>query len=500
MRAKNPAAEARRAMDAAASYTEWQQAANALDEATGLAEWRADPASSHYHHAELALELTRFATARRQRDVAATVELLHESLHRWLNELLEPSLYQHAHGGTKHLISTYLGEVERIIEALVYQEIPGWSVSDKLREVQRAYRNLGRSALLLSGGATLGFYHLGVVKALWQARLLPEVISGASMGAMIAAGVCSRSDAELDELFAPGVPSIERVGLEWRSLAEAWGSGSLMRPERMYQTIVKNCGEYTFAQAHERSGRVLNISVAPTRIRQKPRVLSYLTAPDVWIPTAALASSAVPGLFPPVLLMQRGHDGGSRPYMPTERWIDGSFGSDLPMMRIGRLHNVNHFIVSQTQPHALPLMSGIRRRGLLGMATETAASMARAQGVPLTEAGRRLAGRTPLRGPAEMLHSMVNQEYRGDIDIHPRFEPLEYRKLLKNPSERDLEHFVREGERAAWPKLAMIAEHTRISRCLARCERHLLRLRAEERARRAARPDLYGEEPDGSED
>ncbi|MFT5430944.1 MAG: TAG lipase/steryl ester hydrolase/phospholipase A2/LPA acyltransferase [Myxococcota bacterium] len=471
--ASKRAKAARKALSTAASYDAWKAAANALDDATGKDAWRACPESPHYHHVELGRELARLKALQAEQNTPELIRFIHESLHRWLNDILEPGLYAEAVGGTKDLIVSYLDAMESTIEGLVYGDLPGWNAKKKLAEVDRAYSNLGRSALLLSGGATLGFYHLGVIKALWEAKLLPEVISGASMGAMIAAGVCGKTDEEIDELFATDVPDIDRVGLQWRPPGEAWKSGSLMRPERMLKTIRHNCGQLTFQEAFERSGRVLNISVAPTRSRQKPRILNYLTAPNVWIPTAALASSAVPGLFPPVSLMQRGRDGGHEPYIAGERWIDGSFGADLPMMRIGRLHNVNHFIVSQTQPHALPLMSGIKRRGFLGMATEAATSMARAQGIPMAAAGRRIAGKTPLRAPAELLHSMINQEYRGDIDIHPRFEPLEYRKLLKNPSKDDLGHFVREGEIATWPKIAMIADHTRISRCLARCQRYL---------------------------
>jgi predicted acylesterase/phospholipase RssA len=33
----------------------------------------------------------------------------------------------------------------------------------------------------------LGFYHIGVVKALWTEGLLPRVISGASAGSLVAA-------------------------------------------------------------------------------------------------------------------------------------------------------------------------------------------------------------------------------------------------------------------------------------------------------------------------
>ena len=477
MTQRRRAAAARKAMARAERYAEWLAAAEELDEATGLAEWRREDESAHYEARELRAELRRLDGLRESGDVVELLDFLHESLHRYLNDLFEPALYQEAHAGPKHLITRYLDAIEDTIDHLATLEAPGWDVARKLEVVSVAAANLGRSALLLSGGATLGFYHLGVVKGLWQERLLPDVLSGASMGAMIAAGVCSRTDEELDELVATGVRDLEREGLEWRPAGEAWRERTLMRPERLLATIRANCGRYTFREAYERSGRILNISVSPTRTRQKPRILNYRTAPDVWIPSAALASSAVPGLFPPATLLQRGRDGEDQPYVPSERWIDGSFGADLPMMRMSRLHNVNHFIVSQTQPHALPLLHGVRRRGWLGLAVEAGTTLARSQGVPVVALGRRLAARTVLRRPLDVVHDMATQRYRGDIDIHPRFEPLQYRKLVSNPTEADMDHFVREGERATWPRIAVVRDHTRMTRCLARHQRRLAALR-----------------------
>jgi len=42
-------------------------------------------------------------------------------------------------------------------------------------------------AVSLSGGAYLGYYHMGVVKALSKEGLLPRVISGASAGSIMTA-------------------------------------------------------------------------------------------------------------------------------------------------------------------------------------------------------------------------------------------------------------------------------------------------------------------------
>lgn len=50
---------------------------------------------------------------------------------------------------------------------------------------------VGRTALVLSGGGLMGMYHVGVVKVLYEQKLLPRIISGSSAGSIIAAFLCS---------------------------------------------------------------------------------------------------------------------------------------------------------------------------------------------------------------------------------------------------------------------------------------------------------------------
>jgi predicted acylesterase/phospholipase RssA len=40
-------------------------------------------------------------------------------------------------------------------------------------------------------------------------------------------------------------------------------------------------GSYTFLEAYERTGRILNVSVCPADTNEPPRLLNYLTAPQV---------------------------------------------------------------------------------------------------------------------------------------------------------------------------------------------------------------------------
>jgi TAG lipase/steryl ester hydrolase/phospholipase A2/LPA acyltransferase len=55
----------------------------------------------------------------------------------------------------------------------------------KLAFFNETRHSYGRTGLLLSGGAYLGYYHVGLLTALFYEGLLPRVISGASAGSLI---------------------------------------------------------------------------------------------------------------------------------------------------------------------------------------------------------------------------------------------------------------------------------------------------------------------------
>ncbi|MCB9762615.1 MAG: DUF3336 domain-containing protein [Alphaproteobacteria bacterium] len=465
LRDRAPAA-LRDALQQAETYPDWLEAAREVDRATGAAAWRDEDASPHYHHELIREQLDRMTRLREDGDTEALIALLHRGLNRNLGDLRSPALYRPALTGTKRLIERYLAETERTLEHLCDAALPGYPDAVKLALFQAAARVYGRSALMLSGGATLGFYHLGVVKALWSQGLLPTVISGASTGAMVAGGICARTEDENRTLFAN--PEAMRLdGLALAGPRRILQDRAALRPEQLAEVLEHNIGPYSFGEAHARSGRVLNVSVSPTRVRQRPRILNHLTAPDVLVVSAVVASSALPGLYPPSRLYARGPDGAAVPYIPSERWVDGSMAGDLPKARLGRLFNANHFIVSQTNPHVLPFLE--RRPNqppLLRAIVALTLSAGVAWGL---DVARHLVGERAARAWLDHAHSLATQTYRGDINITPAFPPDLLVRIVKNPTPHELARFIRHGERAVWPRLAMIRDQTRIGRCFERC-------------------------------
>ncbi len=447
----------------------WRMAAERIDALTGADLWRGEDRSDVYDADALRASIVAFERLEREGRPEALAEALTASLYRHQNEVTDPALYGVALCGTKHLVERYFQACERAMEWLATVPMDGEAARARVERFRVAWKVYGRSALLLSGGATLGFHHLGVVKALFEAGLLPTILSGASTGAMIAAGVCTRDDDELRDLFARP----EQMRLDGLALAppgEMLRSRALLRSERLYDVLLHNVGEATFLEAWRHSGRALNISVSATRSGQKPRLLSHLTAPDVLVARAALASSALPGLFPPVELIRKDRNGAKVPYLPDERWVDGSLDGDLPKLRLSRLFNANHFIVSQTNPHVLPFIHHRGRVGLGALVTGFVGTAARTQGATVADLARRATRRSPgLQRVARQLHNLLAQDYTGDIDLHPQFTWSLYRKVVSNPSLDDLRGFILEGERSVWPHLPRITNATRVGRAFERC-------------------------------
>jgi len=168
-------------------------------------------------------------------------------------------------------------------------------------------------------------------------------------------------------------------------------------------------------------------------------------------------------------------DGRHAPYMESERWVDGSITGDVPIQELGRLHNVNHLIVSQTNPHVLPFAK-IKSEGVMPATLDIATAAVRAQTrQTLNLARRRMGGNTAWLPAMEWAHALTHQTYTGDINILPEISARSLMRVMKNPTIEELKAYILNGERATWPKLEMIRDQTRLSRSMLRCISRLKR-------------------------
>jgi NTE family protein len=312
-----------------------------------------------------------------------------------------------------------------------------------------------------------------VVRTLWEEGILPDIISGSSGGSIVGAILCTHPDDEMAPFFAPD-------WLERQAAAAglAAPTGKRLSSEEVRAQLDLLIPDLTFQEAYALTGRHLNVSVAPAERHQNSRLLNAIASPNVMVREAVLASCAVPGLFDPVALMAKDHTGTRVPYLADRKWVDGSVTNDLPAKRLARLYGVNHYIVSQANPHITPFISDLKSPGSVAESVRqaTVASTKAWLNAGLSIWEKPLSLFPGLNGLANMTMSIIDQDYGGDITIvnPPRlWSPA---KILSQLSLEDMTDLIATGAAMSWPKIEMIRTQTRISRTLTRC-RHALAAR-----------------------
>lgn len=446
------------------SYEAWLDSARALDEFKGNLRWRKTDHSHQYDHVALRLRLDRLRELHARHDHRGLLFNLGEGIHGNIGGMGKSGLYGRALSGTKVLIEDYVDEVVHTLDLLASDEVTDITFEEKRDFFRRAHHCFGCSALMMSGSGTLLFFHFGVIKAMAEQGLLPSIISGSSGGGIVASLVCTHTDDELAQFFETEHLADE-VEQEVQAMQAArTGRSPLLSQPEIESLIARLIPDMTFKEAYEHTGRMLNISIAPAEAHQTSRLLNATTSPNVLIRRAALASAAVPGVFPPVMLEARDSHGERQRYLPSRKWVDGSVSEDLPAKRLARLYGVNHYIVSQTNPHILPFVSDQKdSRGTLSVLTRASrATLREWANAALIVSGRSLRSYPALQKMGSTFLSIINQNYVGDINIIPRQRFYNPAKILAHPNYKDTIRLVEAGERAAWPKLEMVRIQTRI--------------------------------------
>ena len=455
-------------MDVAESYDDWLLAARAHDALTGKTEWRQEEPSELYDHAQIRYRLDRLKKFRKQQDWQGLLYALNEGIHGNMGGMGKSVLYRQAKSGTKVLVEQYIQEIDdalRLLAELPEEIIP---TQQKLDFFYRSNVCYGRSALMLSGGGMLGFLHVGVVSELLRHGLLPRVISGSSAGSIVAAALAAYTDEEMAELDLIGL--LESGGEEGRGVVRQFVSllGSRLTAEDTEQLISATIPDLTFAEAYAKTGRQVSITVAPAEPHQRSRLLNAVSSPNVYLRSAAMASCAIPGVFPAVMLQAKNEKGEAQPYLPARRWVDGSVADDLPAKRLSRLFSTNHYIVSMVNPIARAFLPRDERVRPLRQA---ATSLGMGIGREVLNFYRGVAKRYGDNWPKynmmmHSVHALLDQEYSGDINIVPKFRFQNPLNLISQPTEKELRQLVKEGERATYSRIEPIRRCTQISRTL----------------------------------
>lgn len=452
------------------TYEEWKGWAEKEDAHSGAHEWRKDDRSNLYDYRVIRRRLSELRKIRETGDVDALLFYLNEGIHGNTGNMGNPALYSQSHLGTKHLVERYIAEVADALETIAAVDDAVIPHDVKLRFFRREAKCFGRSALMLSGGGALGPFHIGVCKTLLDEDLLPNVVSGASAGAFTAAIVGTHDRAELKTILDSGNMSLEFAEFSSSNL-NAWSGRPQIGVEELLHAIDTHIPDMTFAEAYRLTGQSINISVAPLEVNQRSRLLNAITSPNVCIREAVQASCSIPELFPAVTLAAKTREGRRVPYVPSRRWIDGSFSEDLPARRLARLYGINHFIVSQTNPFVLwAVRDTDYNNTVFGRWLDTWEKPMQAWMQATFPLVQRMTADWP--GPASlymrMCYGVAMQDYTADVNIIPRQRYHDPSTLLAILQDHEVRELIREGEIATWPKVEMIANCTRIGRTIDR--------------------------------
>jgi predicted acylesterase/phospholipase RssA len=365
-------------------------------------------------------------------------------------------------------------------------------LSDRIMLVRKMKQNMGRTALMLSGGGAQAMYHLGVVRALIESKVYNDikVISGTS-GGSITAAMCAikRPDELYADVCVPTVSTdymltgeMKRRNIRWfppmLDMAAYWLKNKLLVDSKYFQ---RTCEFYyqdiTFEEAFERTGKHVCITVSASRASgdtAQRLLLNHISTPHVTIASAVRASCALPGVMAPATLMAKNSKGELEPFeVDGVEWIDGSVQADLPFQRIATLFAVTTFVVSQTNFHIVPFLNKAHHpnpKSLYWRLFQTVEWDIRSRALKLSRLGLfpRIFGQD--------ISKVFKQKYHGNMTIVPRFTTMQTFGLqaLSNPTVEDMEGYLKYGQIATWPFLNAIRDMLRLEKalddCLARLE------------------------------
>lgn len=466
----------------ATTYKKWYAVSSQLDELTGSNLWKLNPESSEYDYNIVYQQLNEMRTARLNKDYKLLLYLVRTKWSRNVGNMGDLNLYRHSHVGTKRLIEEYIDECQQALHYLVHD--PDVNLEDRylLGMLIQTRKNIGRTALVLSGGSTFGVSHIGVLIALLENNLLPRVISGSSAGSIIASILCTHTNEETYELlksiltrefnfFGPPLASDAEGKLKvlLERLSHLLKYGTVFDISGIRDTVYGFVGDLTFREAYNRTGKILNITVSPASTHEQTRLLNYLTGPHCLIWSAVCASCSVPGIFSSNSIYEKDPRTNTiREWNndQSSKFVDGSVDGDLPITRLSEMFNVDHIIAVQVNPHVLPVLKvsvgNVGGKMDLDFSHTLRNTMNNCYDFISSEVIHYLQVCHELNIQKNFTLKMISiltQRYSGNITILPELATTDFLSLFSNPSPEFLMDFILKGAHAAWPRITIINNH-----------------------------------------
>ena len=492
-------------LNAVINYEDWQEAALKLDQHLDNDLWRRAPVGPHFDSRLIIDRAEALNEAIQANDSEEVEAIFRASLLRNLGNITNSQLFSVAFAGTKITIDQFVRAMclaIRYFAALPTQSISGLGLTaqDKMDLMHDSRQAYGRTALILQGGAIYGLSHFGIVKALHLRGLLPRIIVGQGIGALVAALVCIHREQELAPflniesqilaafedvqqpassdvlswLFDPVLNTLKKLEKSHQRYNQ---EGNVVGVDILERLVQNHVGDLTFQEAYNRTKRVLNITVYTPEARDSPTLLNYLTARDVLVRSAAIASNTnSTQIERPAILLCKDENGNINPWrrrvgdnepLASQRHNSSLRQHPRPLQRVAQLFNVNHFVVSQPRPYLAPYLrsfipqnnSSSQRSYFTSALSPISAFTTPAFKLVSAELYHRLA-QLDLFGllPSLPRRILLDEQIPGShIILSPELNLVDLSKLLDSPSTRqELEYWILKGERTVWPNVAAL--------------------------------------------
>jgi NTE family protein len=172
-------------------------------------------------------------------------------------------------------------------------------------------------AFVLSGGGSLGAIQVGMLKALFEAGIRPDMLIGTSVGAVNAAWAAGCPNSEgIDRLAGiwKGLRRDDVFPLGWRAAAGLLGRANHLISNSGLRNVLERNLVYERLEHAQ-----IPVHVVTTELKGG-RAVTISSGPAV---PALLASCAIPGVFPPVTIGRRELvDGGVANHTPIEAAVE----------------------------------------------------------------------------------------------------------------------------------------------------------------------------------
>lgn len=462
----------------AKTYNQWVKNAKKLDQHLGLDKWRSDPSYAYYDSTTVLKLIKTMRLLRSQNKQEELATVLQTCVKENFAGTQGAALYSQCYYGTKDAVKDFNMELCKSIRFLAAASVDNEINPQSKRILFKLFsKNYGKSALCLSGGATFTYRHFGVVKALLEQNLLPNIVTGTSGGGLIAALVCTRTNEELKELLVP------RLADKITACHEKFPDWLI----RMYKTgarfdakdwAERSCwftmGSLTFKEAYQRTGKILNISTVPADPHSPAILCNYITSPDCVIWSALLASAAVPGILNPVVLMMKTKNDDIVPFSFGNKWKDGSLRTDIPVQALNNYFNVKFTIVSQVNPHISLFVYAPRgtigrpvshrrgkgwRGGFVGSAIEDILKLEIRKWLKLMKNLNLMP-----RLLDQDWSSVWLQQFHGNVTLWPKIKLADFWNILADPNREKMAEMIQGGEQCAYPRINYIRHQLNIEK------------------------------------